>query len=78
MNICCSHKLSLDIFPDASECKPEYGLGDILCGADGQIKIIYLYSTDTLLNLHKSVQKNTYTEEGEENCGLMYKNMISN
>lgn len=44
MNICGSHKLSLDILPDASECKPEYGLADILYGADGQIKIIYLCS----------------------------------
>lgn len=77
MNICCPHKLSLDIPPDASECKPEYGLGDVLCGADGQIKIIYLYSTDTVLNLHKSVQKLYITEEGEENCGLMYKNILN-
>lgn len=64
MNICCPHKLSLDIPPDASECKPEYGLGDVLCGADGQIKIIYLYSTDTVLNLHKSVQKSIYYRGG--------------
>lgn len=66
MNICCPHKLPLDNFPDVSESKPEYDLEDIevLSRAGGQMKIIYLYSTDMLLNVYKLVQWSAYWRGG--------------
>lgn len=58
MNICCPHKLPLDNFPDVSESKPEFDLGDteVLSRAGGQMKIIYLYNTNMLLNVPKLVE----------------------